>query len=116
MRLGPTLAFLLLLAGCAIGTGILPVGPNTYTVREEYAPIRGGATAAEQAALIEANTFCAQQGRQFLVVDMVAPPRWNMWGPTGYGVSFRCLLPGDPELERGGSVRAPDQIIEQRVR
>ena len=80
MRLRPTLAFLLPLAGCAIGTGILPIGPNTYTVREEYAPIRGGATAAEQAALSEANTLCVQRGRQFLVVDMATPPRWNPWG------------------------------------
>jgi hypothetical protein len=114
MRLRPTLALLLLLAGCAIGTGILPVGPNTYTVREEYAPIRGGATAAEQAALTEANAFCVTQGRLFL--DMATPPRWNPWGPTGYSVTFRCALAGDPALAQGGSVRAPDQIIEQRQR
>ena len=116
MRLRPTLALLLLLAGCAIGTGILPVGPNTYTVREEYSPIRGGATAAEQAALTEANAFCVTQGRLFLVVDMATPPRWNPWGPTGYSVTFRCALAGDPALAQGGSVRAPDQIIEQRQR
>ena len=38
MRVRPLLVLPPLLAGCAIGTGILPVGPDTYTVREEVRP------------------------------------------------------------------------------
>jgi hypothetical protein len=107
---------LLLLPACAMSTGILPAGPNTYTLTERYAPIRGGSTTAEQTAMTEANAFCEQHGRQFVPVDMQTPASRNPWGTTGYAVTFRCLLPGDPELERGGSARAPDTIVEHRIR
>jgi hypothetical protein len=30
------------LGGCAMSSGILPAGPNTYTLTERYAPLRGG--------------------------------------------------------------------------
>jgi hypothetical protein len=103
------------LCGCAMSTGILPAGPDTYTVTERFAPVRSGSTTAEQTALIEANAFCTQQGRVFLPVDMLTPPSANPYGPTSYSVTFRCLPPGDPGLARGGN-RGPDTIIEQRNR
>lgn len=83
------------LVGCATSSGILPSGPNTYTVAEHYSLIRGGGAAAQVEALKEANAYCAQQERQLLVsIDM----------PTAYGrdysLTFRCLLPGDPALTR----------------
>jgi len=111
------LSFVTILAtGCAMSTGILPAGPNTYTVSEHFAPIRGGSMTAQQTAMTEANAFCAQQGRQFLPVDMLTPGSRNPWGTTDYSVTFRCLLLGDPELATGGSARAPDTIVEQRNR
>jgi hypothetical protein len=104
----------LTLCSCAMSTGILPAGPDTYTVTERFAPIRGGATEAEQVALPEANAFCEQQGKKFLPVDMDTPTSRNPWGPTGYTVTFRCLAPGNPEL--AGSHLAPTVIVEQRNR
>jgi hypothetical protein len=82
------------LTACSMGTGILPAGPDTYTVTERRAPVLGGSTTAQQSAMTEANAFCAQQGRQFLPVDMATPPSANPYGTTGYSVTFRCLLPG----------------------
>src|SRR5260370_30339622 len=61
------------LFGCQMGTGILRAGPDTYTLTEHAAPILGGSTTAQQTALTKANAYCAQQGRQFLVSDMLAP-------------------------------------------
>jgi hypothetical protein len=104
------------LAGCAMSTGILPAGPDTYTITERRAPIRGGATTAEQDALTEANTYCSDRGRVFLATDLVTPPSANPWGPTSYSVTFRCLRPGDPALATSGSAGAPSAIIEQRQR
>ena len=46
-------AALALLSGCAESTGILPMGPDTYTLSEHYAPIRGGAVTAGKVALTE---------------------------------------------------------------
>jgi hypothetical protein len=103
-------------AGCAASSGILPAVPNTYIVTERYAPIRGGSAEAQRTSLIEANAYCAQQGRQFLPTDLVTPPSSNPYGPTGYSVTFQCLSPDDPALARGGKTRAPDQIIENRQR
>ena len=65
------------LAGCAASTGILPAGPNTYAVTAKFAPIRGGSLAAQPEALAEAQSYCQNQARVFLPVQMgeTAPPR-----------------------------------------
>jgi hypothetical protein len=112
----PIAAISVALTACSMGTGILPAGPDTYTVTERRAPVLGGSTTAQQAAMTEANAFCAQQGRQFLPVDTVALASIsNPYGTTGYSVTFRCLLAGDPELSAGSHL-APTAIIEQRNR
>jgi hypothetical protein len=82
------------LAGCASSTGILPAGPDTYTISEKVAPIRGGGTEAQRVALTEANAFCAEKGRQFVPNMMDQSGNLtNPYGPTGYSVTFRasCL-------------------------
>src|SRR5580693_3277832 len=88
---------LALQAGCASSTGVLPAGPNTYTLSEKFAPVRGGGDEAERVALTKANDFCAQQGRQFVPAIMNPVGNQNAaYGPTGYTVTFKCLLPNDP--------------------
>ena len=105
------------LVGCACSTGILPAGPETYTVTERLAPVRGGGTEAERIALTEANTYCQQQNRVFVPVTMdQAGNLNNPYGPTGYAVTFRCLLPNDPAVAKFQLERAPNLILEQRNR
>jgi hypothetical protein len=55
-----------LLVGCASSTGTLPAGPDTYTISEKFAPVRGGGNEAQRDALTQANAFCSQQGRVFV--------------------------------------------------
>ncbi|MDE2375597.1 MAG: hypothetical protein KGL96_15345, partial [Hyphomicrobiales bacterium] len=62
------------LSGCARSTGVLPAGPDTYTLTERVAPIAGGADAAEAAALQKANEFCAAKGRVFVANTMGITP------------------------------------------
>jgi hypothetical protein len=38
------------LVGCASSTGILPAGPDTYTLSEKFAPVRGGGDEAQRVA------------------------------------------------------------------
>ena len=93
----------LLVAGCSSSTGVLPLGPDTYTVSERYAPILGGVSKAEKVALTEASQYCDGQGRKFLPVaaSQGGPVvQEALYGPTRYTVTFRCLLPGDPALVR----------------
>jgi hypothetical protein len=119
MRYSPlgTTGVVVTLTACAASTGILPAGPDTYTVTERLAPIRGGGTEAQRVAMTEANAFCEKQGRRFLPLSMNdAGSLTNPYGPTGYTVTFRCLAPGDPELARPQFERTPNMIIEQRNR
>jgi len=104
-------------AGCQRSTGILPAGPDTYTVTERVAPILGGGEEAQRRALTEANAFCGQQSRQFVPVMMnQAGNLINPYGPTGYSVTFRCLLADDPAIAKYRLEAAPNFILEERSR
>lgn len=112
----PMAIILAALSGCQTSTGILPAGPNTYTLSKHTAPILGGSTTAEQQALTEANAYCSQQGRVFVPNEMTTPPSANPYGPTNYSVTFRCLSPDDPAVAAFRLQSAPNFIIEQRNR
>ena len=119
MRLEPlACAFgsIALLAGCLPGTGILPAGPNTYTITEKnLGGVFGDIEPAKRAALTEANEYCAQQGRQFVPSIMEGSPGGPA-RPPNYTVTFKCLLPGDPEIAKFNLQPTPNVVIEQRNR
>lgn len=107
----------IILAGCASSTGILPAGPDTYTLSERVAPIRGGGDEAQREALTKANDYCVEKGRVFVPATMGQSGALNNpYGPTGYTVTFRCLLPNDPAVAKYRIEQAPNVIIEQRNR
>src|SRR5262249_62179576 len=97
MRLGlhaGALACAILLVGCASSTGILPAGPDTYTLSEKYAPIRGGGDEAQRSALIKASEYCSEKGGGF--VPAMVGEAGNLgkpYGPTGFRSHLQCLLP-----------------------
>jgi hypothetical protein len=105
-----------LLGGCASSTGVLPAGPDTYTISEKFAPVRGGGVEAERETLTKANEFCTQQGRKFVPSMMGDAAHTVPYGPTGYTVTFRCLLPNDPAIAAYQLQQAPNVIVEQRNR
>jgi hypothetical protein len=116
-RLSVTLVCVGLLAGCASSTGVLPAGPDTYTLSEKFAPIRGGGDEAERVALTKANDYCAQRGRQFVPSTMgQAGNMANPYGSNGYTVTFRRLPPNDPAVKAFQLQQAPNVIVEQRNR
>jgi hypothetical protein len=95
MKLFGMAAFCALLGGCASSTGILPAGPDTYTISERYAPIRGGGVEAQRESLTKASEFCVQQGLQFVPAVMGTSGAQSPYGPTGYTVTFKCLPQSD---------------------
>jgi hypothetical protein len=109
------LSFFLGVVACSQTTGVLPAGPDTYTVAEHRAPILGGASEAQRVALTEANDYCEQQGRKFFPLHMAEQPTVQAGGP-GYSVTFRCLDPADKELKRPTFQTDPNIVIEQRSR
>jgi hypothetical protein len=106
----------LALAGCTSNTGILPAGPDTYTLTTRAAPILGGSDAAQGTALNEANEFCQAKGMVFVPNNMAPQAGITTPRPTGYSVTFRCLLPTDPAVASYRLQQAPNIIVEQRNR
>src|SRR3569833_1238745 len=84
MKLFWTATFCALLGGCASSTGILPAGPDTYTISEKYAPNRGGGVEAQRESLTKASEFCVQQGLQFVPAVMGPLGTQRSTAPTGY--------------------------------
>jgi hypothetical protein len=104
---------LLALAGCAMTSDAIPIGPDTYTITARASPSRGGPGAARPMALQEASAFCARQSRQMLMLSVNS----NVTSFDGAGSSdvvFRCLPPGDPELQRPTIRPTPNVVIENR--
>jgi len=106
----------LLLAGCT-NTGILPAGPDNYTLTKRM-PLSwamwGGMTAAEKDALTQANTFCEQKGLKFVPNTMGQTAEGD--DQAAYTVNFRCLSPNDPAVAKYQLGQAPNVIVEQRNR
>ena len=117
-----TVAFIGVLAaslwGCTTSsTGILPAGPNTYTVSETVAPIQGGGAEAQRRAITEANAYCGKMDKVFVPDNMSQGGNLaNQYGPTGYNVTFRCLAADDPAVASYRLERGPDAVIETRGR
>jgi hypothetical protein len=93
------------LSGCASNGDIIPAGPDTYSLTERFTIDHGGAIEAKKDALIKVNEFCETKGRKFVPNTMGQA----VIGHTEYTVTFRCLLPNDPEvakyqLEQGPNV------------
>ena len=105
-RLGVTVCTALLLGACTQSTGVLPIGPDTFsiTTSDEL----GGVVAAKRAAIVEASTFCTNRGQQMVAIGSQSSVK-NDWAGDSIGhhdFTFRCLNAGDPQLGRpvvGGS-------------
>jgi hypothetical protein len=52
----------IMLGGCDRSRGIVPAGPDTYTLTERHAAIRGGRDEAGRDALLQAHDFCITMG------------------------------------------------------
>lgn len=79
-----------LVAGCAINSGVQPYGPDTYTVSVHHAPILGGASTARQSALDEANKYCQNTGGTFTPLGS-QEGGGTIYGPEDFNLTFRCV-------------------------
>ena len=98
---------------CAMSTGVMKMGPDTYTVSVAAAPARGGAVGAKQVALTEAGQYCAAMGKEILVTNTSSQRTTNL-GAGNFDLTFRCLAKGDPDLQRPDYATPPTTVIEDR--
>jgi len=92
------LIFSVLLFGCATSTGVIPAGPDTYTITTDTGVAGEGEIKIR--AIQDAKAYCASSGKK---LRTVRPPsrssRKNFVGrkiPT-YNLTFRCLATGDKD-------------------
>jgi hypothetical protein len=113
MRAMMVLAMGAVLAGCAQSSGVLQMGPDTYTVSVHAAPARGGESGARAIALKDANDRCARDGKEILVTNIGSGRSTHLPGGT-VDITFRCLSKGDPDLQRPMYRNVPSAVIEDR--
>ena len=78
-------------AGCTGTSGVIPVGPNTYTLSEMRAPLAGGGPAARDAVVAEAAAFCTTLGRTIVPLE-IRPDGdpYTPYYPTAFDATFSC--------------------------
>jgi hypothetical protein len=113
MRMVLMIGTLLVLVGCAHSSGALKMGPDTYSLSVHAAPARGGETGARNLALTEANEKCASEKKEIMVTNIGSGRSTHLPGGT-VEVTFRCLVKGDPDLQRPVYRTAPTTVIEDR--
>ena len=92
---------MLALSACVASSGIVPVGPDIYTVSELRAPAAGGGPEAARVVMAESAAFCARQNRA--VVPLALRPDgdpFTPYYPTAYDATFRCVPPRSPAAAR----------------
>lgn len=85
-----------LAAGCAMSSGVVKMGADTYSVSVSAAPARGGISGAKRMAYAAATQECEKQGRELLTVSEEAGHDFPAAGRLD--LTFRCLEKNDPAL------------------
>lgn len=95
------LALVVLLAGCASNSGIIPIGKDTYMVSRQAATGFSGSGTLKAEAFQEANGYCLAQGKNLQVVNTnEATPPFVFGNFPKAEVQFMCLTDSDSEMGR----------------
>lgn len=92
------------ITGCASSSGVLPMGPDTYSISVTASPARGGKDGARRIAITDASDFCSSKGKEILVNNFSS-------GGMSSELVFQCLSPGDAGYHRPAYSTVPDAII-----
>lgn len=102
------------LVACANSSGVLEIGPDTFTISTSASPGKGGIPAAKRIAYQEAADECTKRGlKVFALSEKTSSPTWTE-GMAGMELNFRCLRANDPEFQRQRLQSTPDSTLEIR--
>jgi hypothetical protein len=104
---------MLVISACSSSSGILKLGPDTYTINTQVVFGPNKASESRAAALKEAEQFCTTQGRE-LLVDGYTTTGHAMAFTGDSEVRFKCLQNADTDLKRPSYQSAPNTTIEIR--
>lgn len=101
-----------LIIGCAINSGIVPMGQDTFMVSRQAATGFTGSGDLKAEALREANIFCKKQGKYLQVIHTSeARPPYILGNFPKAEVQFMCLDSDDPEFNRPKLKKEADTVI-----
>ncbi|TRZ93718.1 hypothetical protein D4R78_07990 [bacterium] len=90
------------LTGCAINSGVVSMGKDTYMVSRQAATGFSGSGAQKAKCFQEAGKFCEKQGKKLYVVSTSeAHPPYLLANFPKAEVQFMCLDANDPRLKTG---------------
>jgi hypothetical protein len=92
--------YLVGLAGCVSSPDVVSIGQETYMISRSEKGFRGSAATVKANALIDANNFCAKQGKVMKVVKTVQKDMKPFRSDAAAEVYFQCLSPNDPKLSK----------------
>lgn len=102
------------LTGCAINSGVVPIGKDTYMVSRQAATGFSGSGNLKAKAFQEASQFCEKQGKKLQVVSTSeAQPPYIFANFPKAEVQFMCLDVNDPRLQRTRLEKSPDVVIKR---
>jgi hypothetical protein len=87
----------LILAGCASQTGVVPNGQGGYLIAKQAATGFPGLGNLKAEAMGEANQYCQNQGREFLLTNETeTQPPYLLGNYPRAEISFQCVPPQAP--------------------
>lgn len=107
-----TFSAFLLVYGCSSTTGVLQMGPDTYTLSvgtSGTGSISGNNAKAKKDALVEANDYCSRKGKQILVQN--SNMNSTMAGSTSELI-FQCI--DSSETTKPIYRKEPNVVIENK--
>ncbi|MCX5811093.1 MAG: hypothetical protein NT178_00900 [Proteobacteria bacterium] len=106
-------SIVLLLAGCASNSGVVPIGKDTFMVSRQAATGFSGSGTLKAEAFQEANQYCLSQKKTLQVVNTSeAQPPYVFGNFPKAEIQFMCLDPNDSELARPKLKKEADTVIE----
>ena len=96
------LVMAIFVSGCAINSGIVPMGNNTFKVSRQASTGFWSAYALKCSTLEEANQFCVDRGKSLkILLFKEHQPPYILGNFPRAEVQFTCLDANDPELKTG---------------
>lgn len=82
----------LTLAGCAANSGVAPDGQGGYMIQKQAATGFPGPGTLKADVMREAGSYCASQGREFLLTNVVeTQPPYMLGNYPRAEINFRCV-------------------------
>ena len=104
----------LAITACSNSSGVLMMGPDTFSISTEASFGKGGIPAAKKIAYQEAEKECSKRGLEIFVLNERSAGTTFTDGMAKTELTFRCLSADDPEFKRQRYEKSPDVVIENR--